>query len=189
MDETVVNQNEVVNETDIGEKTEDVKELLEKLKKAESENDKLRKSVSAACSEAADWKKQFRATQDEATRAEAERNEILEQIKAENAQLKKEQTLAQQTSGFLELGMDAETAKMAAEATVDQNFGDLLSAFKTFLAAHDKALNAEAIKNTPSPASGKTSPGLTKEEFNKMGLRELNELYAKDPELYNSFMK
>lgn len=162
-------------------------DLQAELERIKTENEKLRKANTAASADASEWKKKFRATQDEASRAEAERNETLEALEAENKQLKRTQTIAEHKAGFLSLGMNSETADRAAGATVENNFSELMETFKAFLSDHDKALRAEMVKNTPAPVSGQTAPGVTRESFDSMNLRERMQLFNENPEAYKLF--
>lgn len=166
-----------------------LEDLQAQIAKLTSENDKLKKAQSSASSDAAEWKKKFRATQDEATRAEAERKEMLERIQEENKLLKRNQAMAEQKAGWLALGMDEESAAKAAEATIDSNFTNLMDTMKNFMVNHDKTLVADAIKRTPAPVTGKPAQSITKEQFDKMGYGERLDVFNNFPDLYAEFTK
>ena len=78
---------------------EDISNALEKLNKnSVSEADKLKIQLSKANSEAAEYKKQLRAKQTDDEAAAAETKAAIEQLMAENAELKKSMDIANKTA-------------------------------------------------------------------------------------------
>lgn len=186
------NQNAVettVGKAETDSTTPDIASLEARIKALEGENEKLKQANSNASSDAAEWKKKFRSTQDEAQRAEAERAEMIERIQKENAELKRNQLIATQNAEWLSIGMNADMAKKAAEATADNDFAALMDVMKQFITEHDKALNAKAIKDTPAPVGGPSSQSVTAEQFSKMGYQERVKLFTENPELYKELTK
>ena len=164
-------------------KAEETVDYATEMKKLREENEKLKKAQTNASKDASDWKAKYRATQDEATRVAEEQKEILEQIKAENESLKREQNLAKHTAGWLGLGFSNELAAEAATASVNGDFNALMDTMKKFLEVHDKDLKAASIRTMPAPASG-TSQSITQEQFDNMTYRERDKLFNEQPELY-----
>ena len=74
-------------------------------------------------------------------------------------------------------------------ATVDGNFSAMTNAMKDFITAHDKAIQADALRNAPRPGAGAGEKTVTKEQFDKMGYSERVKLYEEQPELYKELTK
>ena len=87
-------------------------------------------------------------------------------------------------AGFIGLGFDESAAVNATKAFYEGDAEAFTALLKGFLAEHDKGLKAESVRGMTPPASGGTQHKYTKEDFDKMSYRELNELYQKNPELY-----
>lgn len=159
-------------------------ELKAEIAKLKGENEKLKNAQSNASSDAAKYKKLLNERMTEQEKAANEAKELMESLKAENERLKKEQTIASHTAGYLGLGFTDDLAKKAAEATFNQDFSALTETFKAFITAHDKALAADALRNTPRPGAGGAGQAITKEQFAKMGYSERAKLFVEQPDLY-----
>lgn len=175
--------NEQTNETG---SLEALKAELERLK---SENGKLKAAQSNASADASKYKKQLQERMTEQERIETQTKELIEQLKAENAQMKRDQGVAVRTASYIGVGFDADLAKQAAEASLDNNHEGFMEALKSFLNAHDKALAADALRNTPRPGAGASAPSITKEQFAKMNYTERLKIFNEQPELYNELNK
>lgn len=168
----------------------DLTALQAELAKIKAENEKLKNAQSNASADASKYKKELAARMTEQEKAAAETNELIEQLKAENEALKRAQALAEQEAGFIGAGFDNDTAKKAAEAFFDKDFKSFMGTLNDFVTAHDKALNAEAIRNTPKPGVGSTgTSAITKEQFEQMGYQDRVKLFNEQPELYKEFTK
>lgn len=167
--------------------TVDTAALQAELERLKSENVKLKNAQSNASADASKYKKELQARMSEQERAANQTKELIEQLQADNAALKRAQTLAEQKAGYIGLGFDAATAEKAAAATFDQDFTNLTAALKEFLTAHDKALMADAVRQTPRPGAGGTDKAITREQFDAMGYKELVKLYQEQPEVYKQF--
>ena len=184
-----MNENETKAVDEQTEKTEGLEELKAELERLKVENGKLKNAQSNASADAAKWKKELRDSMDAKTRAEAETKELIEQLRAENEQMKRNQSVAERTASYIGVGFDATLAKQAAEASFDNKHDDFMQALKSFLIAHDKALAADALRNTPRPGVGATESGITKEQFDKMKYAERVKLYEEQPDLYKELTK
>ena len=168
----------------------DLAALQAELAKMKSENEKLKNAQSNASADASKYKKELAARMTEQEKAAAETKELIETLKAENEALKRSQALAENEAGFIGAGFEGETAKKAAEAFFDKDFKAFMATLTEFITAHDKALNADAIRNTPKPGTGNTgAPSMTQEQFDNLGYKERVELFNKQPELYKEFTK
>ena len=141
-------------------------------------------------SEAANYKKQARATMSEAEQKALADAEKYAEIVAERDKLLAEKTIAENSSGLVALGYDEKTAKEVAAAFMNGDFATVLSAQAKFVDAQKKSVIADAVKETPKPpvnnGDGKT---LTKAEFSKMSLNEQMRVFNETPELYNELTK
>lgn len=165
---------------------EDLKAELAKLRE---ENSKLMNAQSSASADASKYKKALQERMSEQERAATETKELIDRLKAENAEMRRNQTMAEHTSGFLGLGFDEALARKAAEATSEGNFSALIGAMKDFIITHDKALQADALRNTPRPGVGSVTPAITKEQFDNMGYAERLKLHNEQPEVYKQMIE
>ena len=161
-----------------------VESLMAEIERLKDANGKLRGAQSNASAQASAYKKQLQERMSEQERASAEAKELMEQLKAENAELKRNQTLAEYKAGFLGLGYSDDLAKSAAAAILDGKFSDFLTTHKQFVTDHDKALTADAIRNMARPGAGGSDTSVTKEQFAKMNYADRVKLYNEQPELY-----
>lgn len=168
--------------------TPNLEELQAELERLKEENGRLKSAQSNASADAAKWKKEAREKMDEKARAEAETAELIEQLKAENERMKREQEIALRTAAYVGLGFDGELAKKAAEA-YGSDHDSFMTSFKTFLSAHDKALLADQLRATPRPGNGGSDVAVSKEQFEHMSYKERAKLYEEQPDLYQELIK
>ena len=154
---------------------------------------RLSKAKDDATSEAADFKRQLREKQTEAERAEAERLEELNRLKTEYETFRQNALLAEYKAQALSMRYSDDLASKRAEAMAKGDFNAMAEVDKAFIAAHDREMEANAIKNTPKPPVGGTNPDksgtVTPEQFKQMGYGERAKLYETNPELYNELNK
>jgi hypothetical protein len=115
-------------------------------------------------SEAADWKKKHNALLSEEERKEAERLEANKKVMDELESLRKENTITKHKANFLKLGYDEKLASETAEAFASGNMELVFANQAKHMEAHDKALKAQMLNNTPTPGST-TTPGAV--DYNK----------------------
>lgn len=164
----------------------DYKAEFERLK---DENEKLKKATTNASADVSKLKKELAARMSEDERAKAEREEATAAMQKELDALRRDKSVSEHTASFLGIGFDNELAKASAEAITDGNTTALFDNLKKFIAAHDKALNADAIRNTPKPGASATDTKVTKEQFENMSYSERVALFNSDPELYKELKK
>ena len=184
-----MNENEVKAADEQTEQTESLETLKAELERLKNENVKLKNAQSNASADASKYKKQLQERMSEQERAANETRELIESLKAENEAMKRNQSVAERTAAYIGVGFDAILAKQAAEASFDNNHEDFMTALKSFLAAHDKSLAADALRNTPRPGVGAIAPAITKEQFDAMSYSELVKLYDEQPEVYREMTK
>jgi hypothetical protein len=140
-------------------------------------------------SEAANYKKQARATMSEAEQKAAEDAEKYAAIVAERDKLLAEKTIAENSSGLVAIGYDEKTAKEVATAFMNGDFTAVIQAQAKFVDAQKKAVISDEVKKTAVPPVGNEEKTLTKAEFSKMSLDEQLKVYNDSPELYNELIK
>lgn len=187
MAENVNETNEQANETP---NTPTVEELTKQIAELTGQLEKSKKALNVASSEAADWKKQFRATQDEATRVQAEKDEQFKALQDKLTAYERQTTVATHKANMIAMGYPEDLATKRADLLADGKIDEAMGVEKEFIEYYAKQLKAEGMRNTPSPVSGSAvKPPVTKETFSKMSIRERSELLAKSPELYAEFTK
>lgn len=184
------NTNEVKGQTNETPETPSVDELTKQIADLTSQLEKSKKALNTASSEAADWKKQFRATQDEATRLQAEKDEEFKALQEKLASYEKQTAMATHKANMIAMGYPEDLAVKRAGLLADGKITEAMAVEKEFIEYFGKQLKAEGMRNTPAPLSGSAvTPSVTKDTFAKMTIRERSELLEKDPELYAQFTK
>lgn len=145
---------------------------------------KYKAAVDKATHEAADYKKQLKAFQDQQKSGSDELKTLQDQI----AELKREKLIADFTAQYASLGYDADMAKSTAEAYADGDVATVFANQKAFNESREKALKAELLKQTPRPGRGGTGePGsaMTKDQIMKIkDSVARQEAIAAHPELF-----
>ena len=193
--------NETVQNTEQTEQkntdTVDLKELQSRIKALESENGKLKQSVTNASADASKWKQQFKEKDDalkakmsDEERAKQEQDEATAAMQKELEMLRTERNIAKISGALVapDIGMDAETAGVVAAAMNAGELDKVLDGIRQFVITHDKAMQEAAIRNNPTLPGGKPEPAVSKADFDKMGYRELVALKQSHPELYSEYM-
>lgn len=168
-------------------KTVDTRQLEARIKALESENGKLKQSVTNASADASEWKKKYNAKLSDEDKAREEQAEATAAMQQELENLRRERNIANFTAALSasDIGMDAETAKSVAEALNAGETDKVFDGIRRFIASHDKAMAEKAMLNNPKLPGGDATRTVTREQFNKMGYKERVELFDKNPDLYN----
>lgn len=160
------------------------------LAKAMAEIKKLKAASDRNASEAADYRKKWKATLDENQQAQLAKDEAEKAMREELEALRRESAVSKHEKAFLAIGYSAELAAQAAQATVEGNADALISTQKAFIEAERKKVMAEMTKSMPTPPISNGATALvTKEQFENMTMFERAELYQKDKALYESLVK
>ena len=159
---------------------DDHSEAVESLGKYKDATDKATK-------EAAEYKKQLKALQDQQKTGNSKADETIAMLKKQVDELTRQNTISSYTAQFVALGYEAELAKATAIATAD---GDVAAVFENqqkFLEQHDKQIKSDILRQTPGPAkggTGKQAPAMTLEKFRKLSQAERMKFAAEFPEEY-----
>ena len=159
---------------------DDHSEAVESLGKYKDATDKATK-------EAAEYKKQLKALQDQQKTGNTKADATIAQLQEQVAELTRQNTISSYTAQFVALGYEAELAKATAIATADGDVATVFENQRKFLEAHDKQTKADILKQTPGPAkggTGKQAPAMTLEKFRKLSQAERMKFAAEFPEEY-----
>ena len=143
--------------------TYDTQELLVKIAKLEREKNK-------ASSEAADWKKKFRATQSVQEIADAEKAEQEARRQEENEQMRRQLNILTLEKSYLGMGFTADEAGRMAVAEADNEFETKMKILAEVDARKKKDFEAEFIKSRPeiNASSSKEEEDLFIKGFNSV---------------------
>ena len=171
--------------------TINLKDLQAKIKALESENGKLKQSVTNASADASKWKKQYQDKLSEQDLAKEQQDEANAALQKELEDLRKERNIAKFTGELVDarIGMDAETAKSVAEALNAGETEKVFDGIRQFISAHDKSLRESALRNNQTLPGGSVGKVTTKEEFRAMSLSEMMDFKANHPDLYAEYTK
>lgn len=175
-----------------------VASLEAKIKQLESENGKLKQSVTNASADASSFKKQAKELEEQLkSKLSDEENAKRDQeaataaLQKELEDLRNERNIANYTAALSasDIGMDAENAKAVAEALNSGNTEKVFAGIRSFIVSHDKALAEKAMLNNPKLPGGNSTKTVTKEQFNKMGYREMLAFKTEHPDLFEEYSK
>lgn len=149
--------------TETATNTAPTKSAEEELKELKASLAKANALVSKANSEAADWKRKYTSTLDEAKaaalKAEEQRNAELEELKSLRAD--------KRARKLMEAGYDSPTAELMAKVLPDDIGDDFYIAQKTFLDNQRKQADVNALNNQPKLSVGLPPSGAGKSEMDK----------------------
>ena len=126
--------------------------------------DRMREALSRANSDAAEWKRKYRATLDDAKRAEEERAERDKERDEELATLRKERMISQLEARYLSAGYSAELAASSAKAQADGDTETVLANQIKFIEETKKSIEAAALGKQPPITPGKPPKGESDED-------------------------
>ena len=113
---------------------------------------RLKNALAKANSEAADYKKQLRAKMSDDEAAAAERDAKWAEMEAKLQALEMEKTISTYKASYLAMnGYDEKLAQETAEALAKGDMAKVFANQQKAMEAHDKALKAELLRNTPKP--------------------------------------
>jgi len=119
-----------------------------------AEIEKLRKSLTDSNSEAADWKRKFRETQDAEKRKADEEAENVRKLQEELESLRRENTIAGYKNSYLGMGYSEKDAQEVANALADGNVKTVLEIQKRHQETLTEKIRKELLKDTHRPGGG-----------------------------------
>ena len=150
----------------------EVEELKATIESLNKEIEKLKQANTNASSDAADWKRKYRETLDEAERRKQEQEEAFSSMQTQLETYKTNERIATYTSKLIEAGFDTDTAKSMASVLPDGVGEEFFIGQKSFienqkLKAKQETLNAQPSLTSGMPISGKTAEQLEEEQMRK----------------------
>lgn len=125
----------------------------------EAEIEKLKKALSKSNSEAAENKRKYLATLDEAQRAEEERAEKEAAREARIKELEAKERFSTYKSRLMDAGYDSQTAEIMAKALPDGVGDEYFTAVKTYNGNKEQAIKNAALDNQPGLSVGMPPTG------------------------------
>lgn len=166
----------------------DYKAELEKAKadlaKLQGDFAKQKAAVDKATKEASDYKKQLREKTNQGEQAQADAAERMDAMEKEVAELRKEKAIASISKTIMSFVGDATVSDtVAGHLYGAENVEDAISALSDAWAAKEKQLKAQYSK-VPAPTGGSGTPGVKKEDVQKMSLMDRINWKKEHPEEY-----
>ena len=138
-------------------------------------------------SEAADLTKKLRERMTEEETKAAEEAKKYADLLARAEKAEHELAVNSYAKAYLAMGYDEKLANASAEAMAKGDIDTVFKNQRVHMENREKVLRTELLKETPSPAPGKTDVGKTKEEFSKMTLAEKAKFAQDNPDAYKEF--
>ena len=135
--------------------------------KADEETTRLKAALSKANSEAAEWRRKYTATLDEAKKKELEAAEARKAELEELETLRRDKRISTYKARLMDAGIDGATADLMATTLPDGVSEDYFAALKTFNANQRKAADVSALNNQPGLSVGLPPAGAAKSDFDK----------------------
>lgn len=150
---------------------------------------RLKRAADKASSEAAEYKKKWKASMSEQEQVSLEKAEAQAARDAEFENLKKELALREGMERYMDLGMSKELSKKAAMADVENDRDTLATILKQHQEAQKKKIEEEFYKKLPEINAGAGSAkGITKEQFANMGFTERTKLFRENKAEYDRLL-
>lgn len=157
---------------------EELKAEIERLKSENGQIDKLKKSNSEACSDAAEWKRKYRATLDEAERAKQEQADKYADMERKLSEYEAKERVSTYFSKLVDAGYSTEAAKDMAAVLPPGVPDSYFESQKSFLAAKTQEIKTQTLNSQPGlstgmpPTSTKDAKSSEEEKFRRwMGLK------------------
>lgn len=167
-----IKKDEVTTETPAEETKPEAKEptldeLKAMLKAYEDKEEKQKKAISEACADAAEWKRKYRATLDDATREKQEQTDKFAEMQAKIEAYEKRDMVNTYTAKLISAGFDVDQASRMAQglpAGVPDNFFDEQRAFNEALKQNLKTQTLNSQPSLPIGAAPSSADAKAKED-------------------------
>lgn len=141
-----------------------VKDLEAEIERLKAENEKQRKSISNANSEAAEWKRQLREKQTEQEREAAERAEREAAREARIKELEAKERISAYKDKLLEATVDATAADIMAKSLPEGVSDNYFATLKEYLSNQRQAIETATLNKQPTLSVGLPPTGAQKTE-------------------------
>lgn len=147
----------------------------------------LKRLLDKANSEASSYKKKLRETLSEKERAEEDRKQEQEELKANYEALLKKTTISEHTAKFLALGYDEKSAQKSAEALYEGNLDVVFNNMKSYNDNLEKRIKTEILKETPRPEGGQSKDvAMTLDKLKAMSQEDRLKFANENPQEYKN---
>ncbi len=141
---------------------DDVTEALKGIelpKDQSAEIERLKNAISDSNSDAAEWKRKYKDTLDEASRKKSDDEENVRKLQEEINSLKKERTISGYKASYIGMGYPDADAGKIAELLADGKMDEVLVMQKKHQDALAEQIKKDLLRNTPRPDGGKDDGG------------------------------
>jgi len=137
-------------------------------------------------SELASAKKQLKDKMTEDEAAKAQEAEARAKLQSDYEALLHKTAVSENKAKLVALGYDEALADDTAEAMVTGDMDKVMGNQKKYLAAYEKKVRAEALKDTPKPQGGSTGAAMTLKTLRDMSPKDRCEYSVKNPTEYKA---
>ena len=131
-----------------------IKELQAEIAQLKAIAEKSKQTISAANTDAAEWKRKYRATLDEAEREKQENADKYVEMQAELNAYKEKERIATYTAKLVDAGYDTETAKSMAQSLTDGLPDTFFEMHKAFLKSKEQQVKTTMLNSQPNLSAG-----------------------------------
>lgn len=151
--------------------TPSVEELMAEIKALKEANEKQKGSISSACADAAEWKRKYRATLDENTRKEQEREETMSNLQKELKLYKDKDRVSTYAAKLVDAGFTVEQASTMAQSLPEGVGDEYFEVQKSFLQNQRQQIKTQSLNSQPNLPVGVTPSAADANEAEEANLR------------------
>lgn len=159
---------------------------------AQEENRKLKDATNKATHDRSVADKELKALKAQVEKGEGAKDSALADLQAKYDTLVRKNTVSEYKASLVAQGYDMELASETAEAMADGDMNKVFENNQKFIEAHDKAIKADLLKQTPRPGTGGTGdPGtsaMTAEKFGKLTTEEQIAFKNEHPDAFRKLL-
>lgn len=144
--------------------TPSIEELTKQIETLTAAMNKQKQAIDNASADAAEWKRKYRSTMDEAARLEEERKEADALKDAKIAELERREAVKDNIASFIAMGYSEDLARQSAEALYDGDNKKLIELQKSFFNTYETNVKAKMLNSQPGLTPGKTPSGVQVED-------------------------
>lgn len=160
MDEQNKNTTEPVGQPAEPPATPSVEDLTKEIEALKAAMKKQKLALDTASSDAAEWKRQYRATLDETARKQAEQDELNAARDAKLAAYEHNDAVNTKVTKYLAMGYPEDLARQSAEAYVNGQDDVVLDLQKQFMTQFETQVKASLLSQQPKVTPGETPSGV-----------------------------
>lgn len=189
MSEANVNEVEIASTTteENSNSTPSVTDLQAQIAEMQKQINTEKANRDKALSKAADLQKQLRQRMTEAEAQELANRELQESEKARVAEMEAELNRLKASSAYSQIA-DEKMVNTLIDAVGDKDHASIATLINQIVEAKVKTSQQEWLKSRPDVSVGGASQGITKEQFDKMGIADRTALKRENPSEYERLL-